>query len=95
MTEEKGTSTGQPPIKELRAGAVKISLWESKFERDDRTVIRHSAKIEKRYYDKESGQWKTSSTYFADDLLRLRLLADKATEFMLLKEKGGEDRAAS
>ncbi len=95
MTEEKGTSTGQPPIKEFRAGAVKISLWESEFEREDKTVIRYSAKIEKRYYDKDSGHWKTSSSYFADDLLRLRLLVDKATEFMLLKEKGGAESDAS
>ena len=95
MTEEKGTSTGQPPIREFRAGAIKLAIWESEFERDDKTVIRHSAKIEKRYYDKESGQWKTSSSYFADDLLRLRLLADKAADFMLLKEKGGGENAAS
>ena len=87
--------SGNKPVQEYRAGALSIAIWESEIERQDKTVIRHSAKIEKRYYDKQSGQWKTSNSYFADDLLRLRLLVDKATEFMLLKEKGGEEHAAS
>ena len=76
----------QPPIKEFRVKAIKAAIWEEQDTDQGRTGVRHSVKIQKRYKDKQSGEWKDTNVYFADDLPRLRLVADKAFEFVALRE---------
>ena len=78
------------PVEEYKARGVSIAIWEAKVERDGRTVTRHSAKIEKRYFDKAADEWKSTETLFPEDLYRMRLLIDKALEFMELKCRSEE-----
>ena len=49
--------------------------------------------MNKRYRDQETGDWRDSNSFFPDDLPRLRLLLDKAYEFLMLRE-GSSDREA-
>ena len=51
----------------------------------------HSITLNKRYRDQQSDEWKDSSSFFPDDLPRLRLLLDKAYEHIRLRE-GSSDR---
>jgi hypothetical protein len=49
-------------------------------------VSRYSVRIRKRWYDRRTSEWKDTDYCFADDLPRLRLVAQKAFEFITLKE---------
>lgn len=72
----------KPPEKEFRAGQIKASLWENEKQNDKgETVKYYSVKIEKSYKDK-AGQWQTSNSYFREDLPRLRIVIDKALDYI-------------
>lgn len=80
------------PVKEFRMGSVRISLWENRVEQDGMAVARHSATLNKRYRDKE-GQWRDTTTLFADDLLRVAMLAQQAAVWMDVKERDPTEEA--
>ena len=71
------------PVKEFRSkGLIKASIWENEGQNNKgETVIYYSVNIEKSYKDKD-GNWKTSSTYFREDLPRVQLVAFKAFEWI-------------
>ena len=69
------------------AGNIKAAVWQNEVERDGSTVIRHSVTFQKRYCDKASGDWKTSTSYFPDDIPRIRLVLREAYAFIVLKEE--------
>ena len=85
------SSTPQPPEKEFRAGAVSAAIWRNETEQDGRTVVQHSVRTNKRYRDPQTGEWRDSDYYFANDLPRLKLVVDKAYEYIVLKEHGNGD----
>jgi len=74
------------PIKEYKAGSVKAAVWKEEREESGRTVVRHSVRISKSYRDRQTGDWKETEYYFANDLPRLALVAQQAFEFVALKE---------
>lgn len=81
------TSPANRPIKEFRVRNLSMAIWENEgTSRDGRTVTRHSITLNKRYQDQQSGEWRDSSSFFPDDLPRLRLLLDKAYEHLLLSD---------
>lgn len=75
----------QRPFKEFRAGPIKVAIWQNDAEQDGRPVVRHSVRISKRYLDRQN-TWQDSEYLFVNDLPRLRLLVEKAFEFIALKE---------
>ena len=85
------TSPANRPIKEFRVRNLSLAIWQNEGTRDGRPVTLHSITLNKRYRDQETGEWKDSSSFFPDDLPRLRLLLDKAYEHILLRE-GSSDR---
>jgi hypothetical protein len=98
-TEERSPSmtqrTSQRPVKEFRAGPVKVAIWQNEAEQDGRPVIRHSIRIGKRYFDRQQNAWQDSDYFFVNDLPRLRLLVEKAFEFIALKESDPDSSDAS
>lgn len=76
----------QKPIKEFRAGNVKAAIWEDEREDQGRTTTRHSVKIQKRFLDKNTGDWHDTDYFFPNDLPRLCLVAAKAFEHIALRE---------
>ena len=79
MTQDK-----QSPIKEFRAASIKAVIWGEEREEEGRTVVRHTVRIQKRYLDKDSGEWRTTDCFFPNDLPRLCLVAEKAFEYIAL-----------
>ena len=80
-------TTSNRPVKELRVRNLSLAIWENEgTSRDGRSVTRHSITLNKRYQDQQSGEWRDSSSFFPDDLPRLRLLLDKAYEHLLLSD---------
>lgn len=74
------------PTKVFRAGCIRASVWANDRQVNGRTVIRHSVRVDKRYFDEKTQEWKPSDYYFVDELPRLRLVVDRAFEFIALRE---------
>jgi hypothetical protein len=77
------------PIKKYSAGAISASVWKN--EMKDGSVV-HAVSIERRYQDKE-GDWQSTNNMRMNDLPKVRLLADKAYEFLAMASK--EEREGS
>ena len=73
------------PIKSFKASNVEASVWRQEVQDGDRTVTKHSVCIQKQFRKKGGGYEKTDY-YFRDDLPKLRLVVDKAFEFIALNE---------
>ena len=76
----------QQPVKEFRSKTITAAVWRHEHEEQERTVSRYSVRIRKSWHDRRTGEWKDTDYYFADDLPRLRLVAEKAFEYITLKE---------
>ena len=72
------------PVKEFRAGTIKAAVWRNEVQDGDRTAVRYSVRIPKRF--KRDGEWHETDYYFPEDLPRLRLVTDKAYEYVTLRE---------
>ena len=73
------------PIKDFRSGGIQASVWRKEVEKDGQTVVRHSVRIQKQFR-KEDGNYENTEYYFRDDLPKLILVAQKAFEFIALRE---------
>ena len=67
------TENTNPPVAKLRVGRIHAAIWKRKTE----TGSFFTATFERRYRDGE-GQWKSTGSYDADDLLALSKAADLA-----------------
>ena len=72
-TPTENTTTNSPPVAKLRIGLINASIWQ----RSSSEGTFYSASFERRYRDKE-GQWHSTQSFNADDLLVLAKLADQA-----------------
>ena len=77
---------GNKPIKEFKACTVRAAIWKEDRQDVGRQTVRYSVKIEKRYFDEDSKEWRNTDYFFANDLPRLRLVAERAFEFIALRE---------
>lgn len=76
----------QPPVKEFRAGTICASIWTKAETRDGRSVTQHSIRVQKRYRDERTGDWKTTTYFRPEDMPRLALVANRVFEHVTLRE---------
>jgi len=67
----------QPPIKVYRSGPVKFAAWHNTVTRDGEEVKSYAFKLTRAYFDKNSGEWKTTNRFFLQDLPRVAMLATR------------------
>jgi hypothetical protein len=80
-TSTKTSENAKPPVARLRIGLVNASIWERTANEDNF----YSVSFERRYRDAQ-GNWQSTHSYSADDLLSLAKLADQAhTEILKLR----------
>jgi len=79
--------TPQQPVKEFRAGTVSAAIWRNERADGERTVVQHTVRIQKRYRDQTTGEWKNSDYLFPNDLPKVALVVNKAYEFISLRER--------
>jgi hypothetical protein len=77
--------TKNPPAGKVRVGLITASIWENKTEKG----IFHNVTFERRYRDAE-GNWKSSHSYNAEDLLSLAKAADLA-HTKIVEARNGDD----
>ena len=74
------------PIKVFRTGhGVEAAIWANEVTQDSRTFTQHSVRVQKRYRDK-NGNFQSTDYFWPDDLPRACLAAQKAFEFVALRE---------
>jgi hypothetical protein len=83
--KNEATETKTPPVAKVRVGLVTASIWENKTEKG----TFHNVTFERRYRDAE-GNWKSSHSYNADDLLALAKAADLA-HTKIVEARNGDD----
>ena len=74
------------PVKEFRVGPITGAIWCKQDVINGRAVNKHSIKIQKRFFDKTTGDWHDTDYFFPNDLPRLCLVAAKAFEHIALRE---------
>ena len=75
----------QQPQAEFRAGGIVGAVWTTTTTVDGRSVPQHSIRIEKRYRDDRTGEWKTTGYLRPEDLPRIALVASKLFEHLTLR----------
>ena len=73
------------PIRDFKCGNCQASIWRNEVEKDGQNIVRHSVKIQKQFRN-DDGDFQETNYYFRDDLPKLVLVAQKAFEFIALKE---------
>ncbi len=75
-----------PPVAKVRIGLITASIWENT---TDKGTF-HNVTFERRYKDGE-GNWKSSHSYNADDLLALAKAADLAHTKIVEAQNGDSE----
>lgn len=73
------------PIKDFRSSNIQASVWRNEVEKDGKTEVRLSVRIQK-HFRKDGGDYKETNYYFRDDIPKLILVAQKAYEYLALVE---------
>jgi hypothetical protein len=85
MKQEKNTGEhANAPEKKFSTGAICATIWKNQKKTPEGDKEYSSITIERRYKDKE-GNWKSTSSLRITDLPKLVLVANKAYEFLVLK----------
>ena len=80
-------TTSNRPYKEFTLRGLNLAIWRNEVRQTNgRLTTRYNITLNKRYKDKETGEWKDTQTYFPEDLPLLRAMLDKASEETLLTE---------
>jgi len=77
-TTQTKTQNGNQPAAKVRLGRIHASIWENASEKGPYYTV----SLERRYTDAE-GNWKSSQSFKADDLLLLAKAADRAHDEIL------------
>ena len=79
------------PDNEFRAGRVSAALWKQEVERNGRTEVQWSTKIQKTYRDDDSNNWKPTDYYYPSELSDLLIVTRHALDFIRLRTGAQND----
>lgn len=81
-------SEKQKPVIKFDVGRIHASVWERyKTLENGTSIVQYSVTIQKSIKDKETGNWKNTTTFFPEDLPKLILAAQKAYEYVSCETK--------
>jgi hypothetical protein len=81
--------TGQQPIAKFRAGQVSSALWENDIQVRGGTVKILKATVQRRYKDKDSGEWKSSMSFSRNEIPLAIYCLQKAFEKIIDAQSEG------
>lgn len=88
-TEQNNTPKIKPEQK-FRAGSVTATIWAKELEKDGKKFNVYNIEVVRNYKEKESDEWKKTSSFAKDDLQKAILVMQKAQEYLYLNEEEGE-----
>ena len=71
------------PEKKFKCGAVEAAVFVNEIEKSGKTLRLKKVSIQKRYRDAD-GNWNSTNSYDANDLPKLKLVADEAYRYLAL-----------
>lgn len=74
------------PVKKFRSGGVSAAVFENLMDVNGAQVMRCSVQIQRTYKDKD-GEFKHTSSFRENDLPKLALVAQRAYEYLTMKEE--------
>ena len=80
------TSDKRKPSREFRAGQLFAAVWMEPRKSGNGEGLVHSIRIQKRYRDERSGEWKSTGYLRPEDLPKLALLANRIYEDIYLRD---------
>ena len=75
-------SNSKYPEITFRHGPCSASIWATQRKGKHGTFMARSVTFQKRYKDRQMGEWKTSNTLFPDDIPKMVLVLNKAYEYL-------------
>ena len=78
-------TTDRRPAHEFQVGPLFAAVWMNTRKTTQGESVVHSVRIQKRYRDDRSGQWKSTSYLRPEDLPKLALLATRVYEHIYLR----------
>ena len=80
--------TGQTPVAKFRAGQVSSALWQNDIQVRGQTVKILKASVQRRYKDKETGEWKSSMSFSRNEIPLAIYCLQKAFEKIIETQSG-------
>ena len=77
------------PIRVIRCGAVQAAIWVDQRVIKDAVVKIHSIRITKNY--RQGDEWKRTTTFTTEDLLKVSLVTKEAYKFLRLRSEEPAD----
>ncbi len=79
------------PEKKINAGAIQVSVWKNQTQKDGKTSEYKTVSFDRRYKDKQTGEWKSTNSLRVNDIPKAITALTKAYEHLIIKE--GNDNA--
>ncbi len=80
------------PEKSFRSGAIQVAIWENEgVGHDGQPGKYQTVSFERRYKDKQTGEWKSTTHLRVNDLPKAALILNKAYEYLVLTESQPEE----
>jgi hypothetical protein len=89
MSQGNKANPARPPVREFRVGGIKAAIWERDGQQEGQAA-QYSVRIDRTYRDARTNEFKTTDYYFPGDLPKLILVAEKAFEYVSLKDGGAD-----
>lgn len=87
QSNNNGQQSRTPPVHELRAGKIKVAVWENLGEKGQAPWF--SVTCSRAYIDSQK-KWHTATSFGRDDLLQLGLLLQQAYLWITNAAHGGD-----
>ncbi len=80
------------PIKKMNIGVINLAIWRNdvRFGREGDSRVMYSVTMERRYKD-QNGAWQSSGSFRMNDIPKLKLLLEKAYEYLTMDMPEGAD----
>ena len=86
---------GQTPVAKFRAGQVSAALWRNDIQVNGQTIKALKATVQRRYKDKDSGEWKSSTSFSRNEIPLAIYCLQKAFEKIIEAQNGNTDNSNS
>ena len=82
---------GQAPVAKFSAGQISSALWQNDIQIRGQTVRVLKATVQRRYKDKDSGEWKSSNSFGRNEIPLAIYCLQKAFEKIIESQNGKSD----
>jgi hypothetical protein len=92
MTKEIKKEIKNKPVTQFRAGQVTASIWATEKELNNKKVTFYNVTIVKSYMDDETEEWKQTSSFNREDLVKVALITNKAIDYIYSSKKDEDEK---